>query len=183
MILSERSQFHLPLTFMSPLRMNCYNFGDLLTFHLAVNITLYCRFTAPSTAMDMCMTWLFSLVKITFSQRLRALQMRFHSAKMHRHEGRDLKGEYIKTKAVIATKSFNISTSRQCLMGHTSLVIYPSLLISYRLKAQLSFSWIVPRRRIERPMTKSCNENEIHNCTNTHTQTSFLETRTWRFMR
>lgn len=46
--------------------------------------------------------------------------------------------------------------------AHTSLVIYPSLLISYRLKAQLSFSWIVPRRRIERPITKSCSENKTN---------------------
>lgn len=46
------------------------------------------------------------------------------------------------------------------LLARTSLVIYPSLLMSYRLKAQLSFSWIVPRRRIERPITKSCRETK-----------------------
>lgn len=45
------------------------------------------------------------------------------------------------------------------LIVRTSLVIYPSLLISYRLNAQLSFSWTEPRRRIERPITKSCSRN------------------------
>lgn len=47
-------------------------------------------------------------------------------------------------------------TSRLTLICSTSLLMYPSLFMSYRLKAHLSFSITDPRSRTERPITKSC---------------------------
>lgn len=37
----------------------------------------------------------------------------------------------------------------------TSLFMYPSLLMSYKLNVHLSFSWTVPLSRIDRAVTKS----------------------------
>ena len=50
----------------------------------------------------------------------------------------------------------------------TSLVMQPSLLRSYRLKAQFSLSVIVPLRMIDKPNTKSCKKH-------THVSTAFTD--------
>lgn len=54
-----------------------------------------------------------------------------------------------------------IKESMTSRLTHTSLVMYPSLLMSYRLKAHLSFSVTEPRSRTERPITKSCQNTRI----------------------
>lgn len=46
----------------------------------------------------------------------------------------------------------------------TSLVMYPSLLISYRLKAHRSFSVTEPLSKTDSPITKSCERKNLIYC-------------------